>query len=110
MSNNLAEAEQRLEAVSDNRVQIYNVLSGLCIAILTVILALPGAKLGNWVIGQLAVAVPTLMTLIPGLREAQLQRVDEFRIWNTFAWITHSLGYIMILNATVLMLYRNNYS
>jgi L-asparagine transporter-like permease len=106
---NTSEKERRLRALSDNRIQINSVLSGLCVAILTVLLALPGAKPGNWVVGQLASAVPVLVTSSLAYAKLKYRDEDEMAIWNTFGWLTHSVGYIMILNAMVIMLYRNGY-
>jgi hypothetical protein len=105
----ISDKERRLRALSDNRIQINNVLSGLCIAILTVLLALPSVTLGNWVVGQLAGAVPILITSSLAYAKLKYRDEDEIAMWNTFGWITHSIGYIMILNAMVIMLYRNGY-
>ncbi len=109
MSTNLGRQDQQVRDTADNRIQINNLLSGLCIAILTVLLALPAANLGNWVIGQLAAAVPILVTSSLAYAKLKYREADEFRIWHPFGWVTHSIGYIMILNAIVIMLYRNKY-
>lgn len=106
---NTSVKEERLRALSDNRIQINSVLSGLCVAVLTVLLALPDAKLGNWVVGQLASAVPILVTSSLAYAKLKYRDEDEMAMWNTFGWLTHSVGYIMILNAMVIMLYQNGY-
>lgn len=90
-----------------NRIQINNILSAICLAALSVLLG-SGEPITAWAIGQLAMAIPLLVS--SSLAYAKLcYRSDEWWYWDTLGWFTHSAGYLMVLNATFLLMARKGY-
>src|SRR5262245_46962425 len=90
-----------------NRIQVNNILSAICLATLSVLLS-TGWSITPWAIGQLAMAIPLLVS--SSLAYAKLcYRSDEWWYWDTLGWFTHSAGYVMILNATFLLMARKGY-
>jgi hypothetical protein len=90
-----------------NRIQVNNILSAICLAALSVLLG-TGEHITPWAIGQLAMAIPLLVS--SSLAYAKLcYRSDEWWYWDTLGWFTHSAGYLMILNATFLLMARKGY-
>jgi hypothetical protein len=59
-------------------------------------------------VGQLAMAVPLFVTSSLAYSKV-CYRIGEHRIWDPLGWFTHSIGYIMILNAMTILIYRSNY-
>src|SRR5262245_451883 len=90
-----------------NRIQVNNILSAICLATLSVLLS-TGWSITPWAIGQLAMAIPLLVS--SSLAYAKLcYRSDEWWYWDTLGWFTHSGGYLMILNATFLLMFHKGY-
>jgi small-conductance mechanosensitive channel len=92
-----------------DRIQINNILCAVCVAALSVLLGLSRSKLSSWTIGQLAIAIPLLVTSSLCYAKVGYRSSDEARRWDTFGWLTHSLGYAAVLNATGTMLYRSGF-
>lgn len=92
-----------------DRIQINNILSAVCVGVLSVLLSLSGTRLSAWMIGQLACAIPCLVTSSLAYAKTCYRKKEEYSLWDNIGWLTHSLGYIMILNAMALMLYQANY-
>jgi hypothetical protein len=93
----------------ENRIQINNLLSAICLASLSVLLG-TGEQVTPWVIGQLALAIPLLVS--SSLAYAKLcyrPYEGEWWSWDTLGWFTHSGGYLMVLNATFLLMARKGY-
>jgi hypothetical protein len=97
------------KAKGSDRIQINNVLSAACIGILSILLSVADARLSIWVIAQLAVAVPCLVTSSLAYAKMIYRPESEFGVWDTLAWATHSLGYLLVLNAVALLAYVNNH-
>lgn len=90
-----------------NRIQVNNILSAICLASLSVLLG-RAERFSPWAIGQLAMAIPLLVS--SSLAYAKMcYRGGEWYLWDTLGWFTHSAGYLMILNATFLLMYRQGY-
>jgi small-conductance mechanosensitive channel len=92
-----------------DRIQINNILCAVCVAALSVLLGISRSKLSSWTIGQLAIAIPLLVTSSLCYAKVGYRSSDEARRWDTFGWLTHSLGYAAVLNATGTMLYRSGF-
>ena len=92
-----------------DRIQINNILAAACIAILSVLLGLSGQRFSNWMVLQLAAATPLLVTSSLAYAKLCYRSLKEYPIWDTLGWVTLSLGYTMLLNALVIMLYTGGY-
>lgn len=104
---------QKASAISrtkgSDRIQINNILSAVCVGVLSVLLGLSESKQSVWMIGQLAIAIPFLVTSSLAYAKTCYRNRDEYSIWDNMGWWTHSIGYIMILNAVTIMLYQAGY-
>ena len=105
----MLEFEQYVRIKGSDRIQINNILSAVCVGVLSILLALSGSQLSAWTIGQLAFAIPCLVTSSLAYAKICYRPSDEYRAWDRLGWVTHSVGYIMILNAMGIMLYRSDY-
>src|SRR2546427_12711804 len=83
-----------------DRIQINNILCAVCVAALSVLLGLSRDKLSSWAIGQLALAIPLLVTSSLAYAKVGYRHSDESRRWDTLVWLGHSLGYAAVLIAT----------
>jgi hypothetical protein len=88
-----------------NRIQVNNILSAVCLAALSILLAQSGKDFSPWIIGQLGIAIPLLITSSLAYAKLCYRASTECRVWDGLGWFTHSVGYIMILNATALLLF-----
>lgn len=89
------------------RIQINNILTAVCIGALSLFLFFED-KISPWSVGQLAMAVPLLVTSSLAYSKV-CYRIGEHRIWDPLGWFTHSIGYIMIINAITILIYKSNY-
>jgi|GEM_PF-2685454 len=107
----LAESESsdyRSKKGSD-RISINSILCGVCIAALSVLLGLSREKLSSWTVGQLAIAVPLLITSSLCYAKVGYRHTDEAGRWDLLGWLGHSLGYAAVLNAIGILLYRSGF-
>ncbi len=88
-----------------DRIEINNILSAVCIGVLSVLLGLSKDGLNVWMIGQIALAIPCLVTSSLAYAKTCYRDRHECHIWDAFGWATHSLAYILILNALSIALY-----
>lgn len=93
-----------------DRIQINNILCAVCVAALSVLLGLSREKLSSWTIGQLALAIPLLVTSSLSYAKVGYRSLGEAHRWDTLGWLGHSVGYAAILNATGTMLYRSGFA
>ncbi|MCX6811289.1 MAG: hypothetical protein NT039_01150 [Candidatus Berkelbacteria bacterium] len=99
--------QKLLPIKGSERIQINNILTAVCIGALSLFLFFED-KISPWSVGQLAMAVPLLVTSSLAYSKV-CYRIGEHRIWDPLGWFTHSIGYIMIINAMTLLIYRSNY-
>jgi len=92
-----------------NRIQINNILGALCLGILTIIISLSKEIVNTWIVSQLAIAIPLLVTSSLAYSKICYRAASEYNIWNNLAWVTHSFGYISILNAMAIFLSKSGY-
>jgi hypothetical protein len=102
-------ADDLIRTKGSDRIQINNILAAACIAVLSVLLGLSGQRFSNWMILQLAAATPLLVTSSLAYAKLCYRSLDEFPIWDNLGWVTLSLGYNLLLNALVIMLYTSGY-
>ncbi len=98
------------KAKGSDRIQVNNVLSAVCIGILSVLLSLSSENLGTWVLGQLAIAIPCLITSSLAYSKTAYRSLNEYKTWDILAWLTHSIGYLLVVNSVALLAYANNHS
>ncbi|MBU1751038.1 MAG: hypothetical protein KKA73_25425 [Chloroflexi bacterium] len=108
MSNR--EGQDLIRVKGSDRIQINNILAAACITILSVLLGLSGQQFSDWMVIQLAVAIPLLVTSSLAYAKVSYRDAKEYPIWDSLGWATLSLGYIMILNALTIILYTSSYS
>jgi hypothetical protein len=103
-------ADAALVNKGSNRIQVNNILSAVCLAALSVLLAQSDKVFSPWIIGQLGIAIPFLVTSSLAYAKLCYRTGGEVKVWDVLGWFTHSVGYIMILNATALLLFlRKDY-
>ncbi|HEY6047242.1 MAG TPA: hypothetical protein VIU65_11610 [Pyrinomonadaceae bacterium] len=102
------EKEIRSKKGSD-RIQINNILCAVCVAALSVLLGISVGEHSSWTIGQLAVAIPFLVTSSLSYAKVAYRKSHEATRWDTLGWIGHSVGYTAILNATGILLYDRGF-
>src|SRR5262249_15139544 len=73
-------------------------------AALSVLLAQSDKDFSPWIIGQLGIAIPFLVTSSLAYAKLCYRTGSEVAMWDGLGWFTHSVGYSMILNATALLL------
>lgn len=100
------ELEERLKIRGSDRIQINNFLGAISIATLSVLLSLSKPGTFGWIFAQLAVAIPCFITSSLAYAKMTYRENDEYYIWDNLGWVTHTLGYIMILNALTIMLHQ----
>ncbi len=100
--------ENRFKIRGSDRIQINNFLGAISIAILSVILSLSKSGTSGWIFAQLAVAIPCFITSSLAYTKMSYRGDDEYHIWDNLGWVTHTLGYILILNALTIMLYQRS--
>ena len=97
-------------AKGSDRIQINNILAAACVTILSVLLGLSGQQFSTWIVVQLAAATPLLVTSSLAYAKLSYRDAKEYYLWDNLAWITLSLGYIMLLNSLAVMLYTTKHS
>lgn len=98
--------EDRFKIRGSDRIQINNLLCAVSITILAVILSLSRLGVSEWIIIQLAITIPCLVTSSLAYAKMAYRPDEEYHLWDNLGWATHSLGYILILNALIIMLHR----
>ena len=100
--------QNRFRIKGSDRIQINNLLSAICIGILTILLTVSKYKISQWILVQLSCAIPSL--IISSLSYAKITYRDsnEIKIWDSFGWLLHIIGYILITNSILLLLYQTN--
>jgi hypothetical protein len=99
-----------IESKGTDRIQIINMLAATCVAILSVLLGLSLEEFSAWIIVQLALATPLLVTASLAYAKLRYREIREYLVWDSLGWITFSLGYTMTLNALAIMLYTTGYA
>ena len=92
-----------------DRIQINNILCAVCVGALSVLLGLSNERLSAWAVGQLAAAIPCLITSSLAYAKTSYRNRDEHARWDTLGWATHTLGYVAVINAVGIMLFRNGF-
>jgi hypothetical protein len=82
----------------------------VCVAALSVLLSVSIGKPSAWTIGQLAVAIPFLVTSSLSYAKVSYRKSHEAARWDTLGWIGHSVGYTAILNSTGILLYDRGFA
>jgi small-conductance mechanosensitive channel len=108
--NSVPDHAEYAKAKGSDRIQVNNILSAVCIGVLSVLLTVSPARVGTWVLGQLAIAVPCLITSSLAYSKTAYRPESEYRTWDFLAWITHSVGYLFVLNSVALLAYASNYA
>src|SRR4030066_2425672 len=104
----ISQDEKRRLKGSD-RIHINNILSAVCVSALSVLLAFSDTKLSEIGLIQLTAAIPLLVTSSLSYAKTVYRRKDEVERWDFLGWLTHSTGYLMILNAISILLFNADY-
>lgn len=83
------------------KLAINGFMIGSLFLILTLIWTLSPNRFGPIVIGQLMIAAPLLF--VSSLAYAKLGYWRETRLWDTYGWLTNTIGNALIFNAIGLM-------
>jgi len=102
--------EELSRVKGSDRIQINNILAAACVTILSVLLGLSGVQFSAWMVVQLALATPLLVTSSLAYAKTGYRDAREYPVWDSLGWATLSLGYVMLLNALAIMLYTTSYS
>lgn len=101
--------ENTFRTKSSDRIQINNILAAASITILSLLLGISNQARSPWIVVQLAMAIPLLVTSSMSYAKLNYRPQKEFKIWDYLGWCTLSVGYVMMLNALGLMLYISGY-
>jgi hypothetical protein len=101
--------ERILSKKGSDRIQVNNILCAVCVGALAILLGLSGNKLSAWSIGQLAIAIPVLVTSSLAYAKTCYRSLDEIERWDKLGWLTHTIGYTAIVNSVGLLLYNNHF-
>ncbi|MBI5138385.1 MAG: hypothetical protein HZA95_01135 [Candidatus Vogelbacteria bacterium] len=88
-------------AKASMRVNVNSFMMGSLFFILTLIWTLNPHKFSPIIIGQIVYAIPLLF--VSSLAYSKIGYSEYTRSWDTFAWYTHNIGSIFILNVVGLM-------
>lgn len=91
------------------RIQINNNLTAVCLGILVIVLSISTTSMSVSVLVQLALAIPFFVTSSLAYSKTCYRTANEFRHWDTLGWCAHTLGYIAVINATMLLVYRSGF-
>jgi hypothetical protein len=105
-----SQREAYFQSKASDRIQIINLLAAAAITVLSVLLAISDRIYSPWIVIQLSVSIPLLVTSSLAYAKIAYRPESECPSWDTLGWVTLSLGYNMILNAVALMLYATGYS
>jgi len=64
----------------------------------------------SWMVIQLAVATPMLVTSSLAYAKIGYRDMKEYDTWDNLGWVTLSLGYVMLLNAVAIFLHTTTYT
>jgi len=92
-----------------DRININNLLAAVCVTILTLLVTVPTNRVNFWSILQLAIAIPCLITSSLCYAKFAYRPIDEMNSWDFAGWLTHSVGYACVVNATAVLLDVANY-
>lgn len=92
-----------------DRILINSILAAVSIATLAVMIDSKEPQLNAWSIAQLTMSIPFLITSSLAYAKTCYRHDDEYYTWDMLGWFTHSVGYIMMLNAITIILYSTNY-
>src|ERR1700738_3677702 len=92
-SKEIREQEERFRIRGSDRIQINNLLTAVSITVLSVLLSISKPGLSGWIIIQLAITIPCLVTSSLAYAKMCYRGADEYHIWDNLGWMTHSLGY-----------------
>jgi hypothetical protein len=104
-----SQAKEARSRKGSDRIQINNILCAVCVAALSVLLGLSAGKQSSWTIGELAVAIPFLVTSSLSYAKVAYRSSNEAKRWDILGWLGHSIGYTAILNATGIMLHNRGF-
>lgn len=93
---------------SSDRIQIINILAATSIALLTVLVGLSNKDLNFWMLFQLSISVPCFITSSLAYSKLSYRDSSEIGWWNSFAWLSFSIGYVLILNSMSILLYQTS--
>ena len=102
-------SKENLRARGSDRIQVNNLLSAICIGALFFLLSTSNQRINEWTTIQLSVAIPLLITSSLAYAKTCYRDFQEFRKWDILGWLTHSIGYLFILNAIFVLLYQSKY-
>ena len=89
-----------------DRIQINNLLAAVCVAALALLLASTEGEPIIWSVAQLSLAIPILvLSSLTYSKTVYRDSQKEYETWDKFGWLSHSLGYLLLLNAITIYLY-----
>ncbi len=90
------------------RIIINNFLCAFAIALLVIYLKeISKQNTFDIIILQLTAAIPFLFTSSLSYTKISYRHPNEYHVWNNTAWLTHTIGYFLIINALFLILVFN---
>ena len=93
----------------DDRININNLIGSVNLGILGFLLTNLDRNISPWTIGELAIAIPCLLTSSLAYSKLRYRHDNEYARWDRFGWFTHSIGYIATLDAVAVMLYHAHF-
>jgi hypothetical protein len=94
---------------SGDRIQVNNILVAVCVASLAILMSMADKVLNTSSILQLTLAIPCLVSSSLAYSKSAYREEKEFNTWNQAGWFLHTVGYLMIINSTALLIYVNEF-
>lgn len=98
-----------LKAKGADRIQINNLLGAISLGAVSFLVGVSSGRINPWILGQMAIAVPCLVASSLAYSKIVYRPSKETHVWDTFGWLTHSIGYIFLLNSIALMIRAAGY-
>jgi hypothetical protein len=91
-----------------DRIQINNLLSSICIGMLTILLTLSKFSISKWILVQLSCAIPCLYISSLSYSKIVYREPVEMKYWDNLGWFLHMGGYVLVINSLLLLLLQTD--
>lgn len=92
------------------RIQINNILSAITIAVLTILAQNQDSNSYYTIIlSELSAAIPILILSSLAYSKICYRSHNEYIYWNGSGWLTHTIGYFLLIDGIFLLLYSHSF-
>ena len=110
MSTSHIPDDEYAQRKGSDRIKINNLLAAMSVAALAILLKGADDTSQRWMcLLQFAAAVPVLVSSSLAYAKLVYRAKSERTTWDRLGWFTHTIGYIMILNALTILVFTAGY-